>query len=487
MAKTATYQSNCRSVEWRDVSPAHPCKKCERPDWCRYSECGQWAICRRFNDGSAEVKRDKNGDEYYVYDLTNGTATGRRYEPRFSTCAPERAVAATLDKVYRQVLALLTLDSGHAEALRRRGLNGDLAAAGYRTWPLRGRAKLARQLIDAGLEPHFPRVPGFVQKEGDGGKRYWTLRGSPGLLIPVLDDEARINAFLIRPDAQQPGKKYAYLSSKPGGPGPGSPFHVPRFSGGKALVQITEGALKADIATALSGVLTIGLPGVNATKRTARVLRKLGAATARLALDADARRNERVARALKALADDLGAKGFAVELALWDEADGKGIDDLLAGGKEPKVVAGDDAFAEIEAIAAQAEAAAGGGPDDPAPDEAKPRKSQATELVELASEIVCLHSPADEPFARFPVGDHLETWPLRSKGFRRWLAHRYFEKHHKPPAAQCVQDALGVLEGRALYDGPEMPVFARVGEHGGAYYLDLCDADWRAVKITAAG
>src|SRR5262249_4158612 len=57
----------------------------------------------------------------------------------------------------------------------------------------------------------------------------------------------------------------------------------------------TEGALKAGVATEPSGTLTIGLPGVNASRRAGAVLRKLGATTARVAFDADARGNSNVA------------------------------------------------------------------------------------------------------------------------------------------------------------------------------------------------
>jgi integrase len=48
-------------------------------------------------------------------------------------------------------------------------------------------------------------------------------------------------------------------------------------------VRVTEGALKADIATDRSGVLTIGLPGVSVWRQAAKVLRELGAKVVRVA------------------------------------------------------------------------------------------------------------------------------------------------------------------------------------------------------------
>jgi hypothetical protein len=44
-----------------------------------------------------------------------------------------------------------------------------------------------------------------------------------------------------------------------------------------------------------------------------------------------------------------------------------------------------------------------------------------------------------------------------------------------------------VLEGRALFDGPNYPVCVRLAEHGGRIYLDLADADWRVVEVDAEG
>ena len=44
-----------------------------------------------------------------------------------------------------------------------------------------------------------------------------------------------------------------------------------------------------------------------------------------------------------------------------------------------------------------------------------------------------------------------------------------------------------MLEGKALYDGPELPVYTRLAEHNSAIYLDLGNAQWQAVEITSSG
>src|SRR2546421_641341 len=117
----------------------------------------------------------------------------------------------------------------------------------------------------------------------------------------------------------------------------------------------------------------------------------------------------------------------------------------------------------------------------------KDSDSQAKRLVKLASDADLFHTPGGEPYADVPVGDHWETWHLRSRGLRYWLIRRFYEAERQPPSAQALADALGVLGARAQFDGPESPVYVRVGADAGRLYLDLADAAWRAVEITTDG
>ena len=125
-------------------------------------------------------------------------------------------------------------------------------------------------------------------------------------------------------------------------------------------------------------------------------------------------------------------------------------------------------------------------------DESRGRRSHADLLVEMAvgGGAELFHTPGgldSEGYATVPVGNHKETWPVASKGFRRWLARLFWEAHAKAVGSQALQDAVNVLAGMAIHDGAEIPVAVRVAEQGGAIYLDLADSDWRAVEVTAAG
>ena len=109
-------------------------------------------------------------------------------------------------------------------------------------------------------------------------------------------------------------------------------------------------------------------------------------------------------------------------------------------------------------------------------EETQERKAtQAELLVRCAVGVELFHTPAGDAYARMNVGDHTEIHPLKSKGFRRYLVRAFFERYGKLPGAQALQDALGLLEARAQFDGLGREVHVRVAEHGGNTYIDLAN------------
>ena len=107
--------------------------------------------------------------------------------------------------------------------------------------------------------------------------------------------------------------------------------------------------------------------------------------------------------------------------------------------------------------------------------------------TDVAEAVELFHDPGGTAYATIPIGDHRETWPLHSKGFRQWMARRYHEQHGKTPNAQALVDATNVLAGKAIFDGPEYPVHLRLAEHEGVIYLDLCNERWEAIAIDRDG
>jgi len=102
--------------------------------------------------------------------------------------------------------------------------------------------------------------------------------------------------------------------------------------------------------------------------------------------------------------------------------------------------------------------------------------------------------PEGEAYATFETGSHRETWPLKSRAFKNWLRHRHFTTQKEDgkdspdvPRAQALNDALGILEAKAQFEGPEHPVHLRLAEKDGAIYVDVGDEEWRAIEVTAKG
>jgi hypothetical protein len=117
----------------------------------------------------------------------------------------------------------------------------------------------------------------------------------------------------------------------------------------------------------------------------------------------------------------------------------------------------------------------------------KPQATQSQLLIECARDAELFHTPEAEAFACLPVGEHWEVWPLKSKACRRWLTQAFYKRTGKPPGAQAMQDALGLLEAKAQFDSPASQVFTRVAPYGDSIYIDLCNERWEAVEITSKG
>ncbi len=75
--------------------------------------------------------------------------------------------------------------------------------------------------------------------------------------------------------------------------------------------------------------------------------------------------------------------------------------------------------------------------------------------------------PEGSTFAWVPREGHRETWPLRTKQFRAFLARLYFAETGKAPGSQALADALAVLDGKATFGNAEHWVYVRVGEQDG--------------------
>jgi hypothetical protein len=134
---------------------------------------------------------------------------------------------------------------------------------------------------------------------------------------------------------------------------------------------------------------------------------------------------------------------------------------------------------------------------------AKARQDQAKQkLVDLFVERDLFHTSAGIAYADLILASVRQTWPVRSREFR-FAYCKYLQKALDAAEAAgdelaCVaaaanlkkprvNEAIDRFEMRALTADREREVHLRVAADGGDLYIDLCDRNWQAIRITAAG
>ena len=115
------------------------------------------------------------------------------------------------------------------------------------------------------------------------------------------------------------------------------------------------------------------------------------------------------------------------------------------------------------------------------------RTPQRDTLIGVTDDCELWHDADRVAYATFGVNSHHEHWPVRSREFRMWLSGRFFHETGGALGGQPLEDSIRILEAQAVNEGAKYQPSIRVGRVGKALYLDLCDAHWRAVEITASG
>jgi hypothetical protein len=114
-------------------------------------------------------------------------------------------------------------------------------------------------------------------------------------------------------------------------------------------------------------------------------------------------------------------------------------------------------------------------------------ETQAQMLLRIASSAALYHTAEGRAYASVPINGHTENHEVRSRGFGHWLKHAFYAEQGKPPSSEAMQGALGIIEAKAHFDGPQQEVYVRVAPGGESVFLDLGDSSWRVIDIQADG
>lgn len=332
------------SDSWQNATAEKPCEVCGKHGWCSRSDDGSRINCRhsshfdKYGDGKPHTAAD--GHQFWTFVVAPDSFQKFDYTPTLQLSST-KASDDILHAVYSTVLA--KLDFGNSDLianLKGRGLSPAqillFQQNGYRWLPeLKKRNGIVKAALRAHGEAAVASTPGFtIAQNRKTGSLFWTLSGDEGIAIPVRDCQGRVVAIKVRPKVQKPGKKYLYLTShsasrKIYGASPGNPVHIPVSKLTRDLIRITEGEIKSDISTVLSGVFTIGMSGL-AWKTTLPILAQFNPKRILIALDTDYQ-NRSVASAIRKLVEHCELLGFNFAVETWDPRY-KGIDDALAAG-----------------------------------------------------------------------------------------------------------------------------------------------------------
>lgn len=336
----------------------------------RCVKCGQAGGVLRFynivinGDISLPSSKEERAKLYLRLEEFIGGKGTTSYRPSYTTRpkTPSIPVAKdnTLHQVYSEILGIpeLYLRQNHRKELLRRGLTteaiernqyrsvpmdwmpsqsitdmyenagGDQRTKALFSWMNPNRVKfglmVAYYLTEKGF--NLTGVPGFFRF----GELWcwWTV---PGILIPTRNIRGQIVIFQVRRDEAKPGMaKYITVSSQtlPGHTnGEVSRCHFPLNNApisADVPVLVTEGPLKADVASCLCGkpVLFAAVPGILTTKdffKNCKVLKKAGVKTIYNCFDMDKITNRNVRKGCVALRTSLGNMGFLVRDLYWGQ------------------------------------------------------------------------------------------------------------------------------------------------------------------------
>ena len=244
----------------------------------------------------------------------------------------ELADISNISEVYKALLSKLTLSTYHKEMLIQRGFSSEqIEYFGYKTVPLFGHKKIAKELISEGHS--LNGIPGFYIDFKDN---CWTIsfrNDCPGILVPSTDIENRVICLEKRLDKPYKNNRYFRFSSSGLSSGTKSVSCV-NFCGNPydKNVYLTEGSFKSSIAHSLSGKTFIGMQGVSnysTLNPLLKTLKRNGTTRIIECLDMDKYTNSNVGKLRLKIISIIKENGFKVETLKWNPKF-KGIDDYLA-------------------------------------------------------------------------------------------------------------------------------------------------------------
>lgn len=225
--------------------------------------------------------------------------------------------------VYTYFLKMLPLYKRHALDLQQRGFTKKQVIKNlYRSIP--DKASQRMNVLSALASRYdLTGVRGFRERDG-----IWECFYVPGYLIPFRDEKGRIQALQIRTDRGEP--KYLFFGFRDSGIDNSTPVHVvnPDVARRTKSAWVTEGPLKADVASIFFDACFIASPGVSSWRSLMPVLENLNLEGIVQAFDRDQDENPAVKKCVEKFQETLLGK-VQIARASWPKEYGNGVDDAI--------------------------------------------------------------------------------------------------------------------------------------------------------------
>jgi hypothetical protein len=118
------------------------------------------------------------------------------------------------------------------------------------------------------------------------------------------------------------------------------------------------------------------------------------------------------------------------------------------------------------------------------------RVSQSDLLLKIIDEqkdIVLFHDERRNPYVQIGIGSHTEIWPCDGEEMKSWLTYEFWKKYKKGSGAEALTTVLGIIAGRARFEGNKHLLGNRMAWKDGELWYDLANENWQAVRVTNKG
>ncbi len=112
---------------------------------------------------------------------------------------------------------------------------------------------------------------------------------------------------------------------------------------------------------------------------------------------------------------------------------------------------------------------------------------QADTIIKLTEDFQYFVNELEQPYAAVQKDNHWEVLDMKSQKFKLYLTKLFFDTQRSAPGTDGLNQALKVLEMKAIFSDNEHKLQRRIAEDQGSIYYDLADSDWRVVQVSASG